>query len=296
MANARDLLNRKNSVTNTRKITRTMELVASSKAKKAQDAAEASRPYSEALARLVTSLAENAGEDASHDLMEQRPVKKVVLLVATSDRGLCGAFNANVVKHAVERIEAHQADGHDLEVVTLGKKGYSTLRFFGFEPSGSESGIIDKPQYAQAQAIIEPLMDRFLSGDVDMVEVVYPRFVNVARQEPSHMTLLPAGGADEVESTTEEVSEDEINLDFLYEPDANTLLQVLIPQTVKTAFFSVLLQTSAGEHNARRVAMKNATDAANDLIKNLNRSYNRARQTKITQEIAEIVGAVEAMS
>jgi F-type H+-transporting ATPase subunit gamma len=299
MPNSRDLLNRRKSVKNTMKITRTMELVASSKARKAQEAAEASQPYAEGLVRIVSRLSAAAGgsDGAPHPLMEKREVKKAVLLVNCSDRGLCGAFNTNVLKEAASRIQALQDDGVSTEVITLGKKGYSSLRFMGYEPSEGMSGIMDRPRYQQAQEILEPLIERFLSGDIDHVEVIYPRFVSASRQEPSSLTLLPAGGVDADEAAADDAAaEGDINLDYKYYPDAASLLEFIIPQTVKTSFFSTLLQTSAGEHNARRVAMKNATDAASDLLKFINRSYNRARQTKITQEIAEIVGAVEAMS
>ena len=301
MANARELLKRRKTATNTRKITRTMELVASAKLKKAQDAAEASRPYAEGLAELVGRLAAASGDDSEngHPLMAQRPVSKVAVLVATSDRGLCGAFNSYLINAAVKQIKAHQEAGREVEVITLGKKANSTLQFLGIIPDGSHSGIMDAPTYAQAQELIEPLMERFAAGDIDKVEVVYSRFISAAKQLPDSVTILPAGGAESAEGEgSQEAQEANAagNDDFIYHPDPQQLLAALIPQTVKTAFFSTLLQTSAGEHAARRVAMKNATDAAGDLIKQLTRSYNRARQGKITQEIAEIVGAVEAMS
>jgi F-type H+-transporting ATPase subunit gamma len=180
-------------------------------------------------------------------------------------------------------------------VVTLGKKANSSLRFLGVDVGDGHTGIMDAPAYAQAQAIIEPLMARFLAGDVDLVEVVYSRFESAARQRPDLVAVLPAGGVEQGQDQAAAASAGGSD-DFLYHPDPATLLTELIPQTVKTAFFSTLLQTSAGEHAARRVAMKNATDAAGDIIKSLNSRYNRARQGKITQEIAEIVGAVEAMA
>lgn len=305
MANTQELVKRRKTIANTRKITRTMELVASSKARKAQDAASASRPYSEALAQLVRDC--SASEGASgHPLLAERPVERVVVLVATSDRGLCGAFNANVLRHALQVITAHQAAGAQVEVQSLGKKGFSTLRYFGHTPDKGWSGIMDAPRYAQALEVIEPLMQRFIAGEIDRVEVVYPRFVHVAKQEPTTAVLLPAGGdhaesdsAEAADATTAEGSAAHsvtLDADYVYSPEPAQMLETLIPQTVRTALFSILLQTSAGEHNARRVAMKNATDAASDILKTINRTYNRVRQGKITQEIAEIVGAVEAMS
>ena len=294
MANAQELRKRRKTIANTRKITRTMELVASSKARKAQDAASASRPYSEALAKLVRDCSASEGV-ASHPLLAEREVKKVVVLVATSDRGLCGAFNANVLRHAIDVIKAHKESGAEVEVHSLGKKAYSTLKYFGFEPDKGWSGIIDAPRYNQALEVIEPIMERFVAGDVDRVEVLYPRFINVAKQIPTTAVLLPASGEDSAEGNAEESAEAGKS-DYLYSPSPVEMLETLIPQTVRTNLYSILLQTSAGEHNARRVAMKNATDAASDILKTINRTYNRVRQGKITQEIAEIVGAVEAMN
>jgi len=291
MANARELLKRRKSAQNTRKITRTMELVASAKLRKAQNAAEASRPYAEGLAAMVRRLAAAGGADDPHPLMVERRPEKVTLMVACSDRGLCGAFNANLIKLAISRYRAHREEGRDVEVVTLGKKAVSTLRFSGIGMAKNHSGIMDAPKYDQGQEVIEPIIEDFAHRRRDLVEVVYSRFESAARSHPDRLSLLPAGGGG-----LEDAAEAGPGGDFIYHPPPAELLASLIPQTVKTAFYSCLLQTSAGEHAARRVAMKNATDAAGDLIKALSRQYNRARQTKITQEIAEIVGAVEAMA
>ncbi len=298
MANARELLSRRNSVTNTRKITRTMELVASSKARKAQMAAEASKPYALELGALVSRLAEvSAG--VSHPLMTAGTSDApVAVLVATADRGLCGAFNANVLRLAVKHIEALKAEGVAREISTLGKKGFSTLKFFGYEPNQGYQGVMDAPKYAKALDIIQPLIRRFLAGEISRIDLIYPVFQNVAKQVPTVMTVVPVGldHLADPDNDGEANAASGGNTDYIYHPDAAGILEGLVPQSVRTRFYSALLETSAGEHNARRMAMKNATDAANDLIKILNSSYNRARQTKITQEIAEIVGAVEAMS
>lgn len=297
MANTRELRNRRKSVSNTRKTTRTMELVASTKLRKAQEAAEASRPYAEGLYELVGKLAAAAGDGDggdSHPLMQQRPVSTVVLLLACSDRGLCGAFNVNLVKAVTERAAKLRAEGTVVEIVSCGKKGAATLRFLGETVVESHSGIMEAPEYARAQDIGNGLIEDFLAGRVDRVEIVYSRYVSAASQYPDRATLLPAGTvAGEDAEAADEATEAG---DFIFHPDAASLLEALIPQTVKVALYSCFLQTSAGEHAARRMAMKNATDAAGDLIKQLTRQYNRARQGKITQEIAEIVGAVEAMA
>lgn len=289
MANARELLKRRKSTSNTRKITRTMELVASAKMKKAQDAAEASRPYAEGLAAMVSRLAAASGEAGDHPLMERRDPKKVVLVIECSDRGLCGAFNANLIKQVVTRRQEHVDAGRSVEVISLGKKATGTLSFLGVDVAASHAGVIGETRYDQAVDIISPLMKRFEAGEIDLVEVVYQRFISPARQVAETTAVLPAGG-----STDDAAAQP--GGDYLYHPDPAEILAGLIPQTVRTAFFSTMLQTSAGEHAARRVAMKNATDAAGDMIKDLDLRYNRARQGKITQEIAEIAGAVEAMA
>ena len=291
MANLRDLRKRRKGAANTKKITRTMELVSSAKLKKAQDAAAASRPYAEGLRQLVAELSSASG-GVSHPLMAKRTVKTVRILLACSDRGLAGAFNANLVGLALQRAAEHRKQGRTVEFVALSKKGASTLRFNGVTPANAFSGIIGATKYAQSEPIADEAIHRFLAKQVDLVEVVYSRFISAARQVPDSLTLLPAGGVD----AKAEVKTTGIRPDYEFIPDAEELLAALVPQMVKTALFSALLQTSAAEHAARRVAMKNASDAASDMVKILGGAYNRGRQSKITQEIAEITGAVEAMA
>ncbi|MBA2479781.1 MAG: ATP synthase F1 subunit gamma [Planctomycetes bacterium] len=288
MANLRDIRKRRKSAANTRKITRTMELVASAKLKKAQDAAAASRPYAEGLRDLVSQLAP-AGGKSSHPLMTARPAKKVMILVGTSDRGLAGAFNANLVNKAIARAKEHRAAGREVQFVALGKKGASTLSYFGFTPTATHQGLVGATKYPDAEKVANGVIEQFTSGQVDLVEVVYARFVSSARQIPDSYVMLPASGEESAEKKKR-------SFDYIYIPEPEDVLAAIIPLTIKTAFFSAMLQTSAAEHAARRVAMKNATDAAADMVKALSGAYNRSRQGKITQEIAEIVGAVEAMA
>lgn len=292
MANLRDLRKRRKGAANTKKITRTMELVSSAKLKKAQDAAAASRPYAEGLSQLVAELSAASG-GVSHPLMAKRTVKTVRILLACSDRGLAGAFNANLVAMALKRAAEHRAKGRTVEFVALSKKAASTLRFNGITPISAYSGIIGATKYAQAEPHADEAIDRFLGKKVDLIEVVYARFISAARQVPDTLVLLPAGG-DDIKPSATAVSGPRPQYEFI--PDAEDLLSALVPQVVKTALFSALLQTSAAEHAARRIAMKNASDAASDMVKILGGAYNRGRQSKITQEIAEITGAVEAMA
>ena len=295
MANLRDLRKRRKGAANTKKITRTMELVSSAKLKKAQDAAAASRPYAEGLRQLMAELAAASG-GVSHPLMAKRTVKTVRILLACSDRGLAGAFNANLAAMALKRAAEHRAQGRVVEFVALSKKAASTLRFNGMTPVGAHSGIIGATKYAQAEPLADDAIHRFMSKQVDIVEVVYSRFISAARQVPDTLVLLPAGGETAVGGVGKVVAAPGPKPDYEFIPDADDLLKALVPQVVKTALFSALLQTSAAEHAARRVAMKNASDAASDMVKVLGGAYNRGRQSKITQEIAEITGAVEAMA
>jgi len=290
MANARELLKRKTSIQSTGKITRTMELVASAKLKKAQDAAASSVPYAEGLNAVLARLAGAVQGDYTHPLMRSDgQAGKVAVLIITSDRGLCGAFNANLVRAALERIRAHRADGKTVQIVAMARKAATTLRFFQERVDAAHRDLVERPSYSDCAKVLEPIVQQFLDEAFDGVEVVYSHFHSVARQEPTVTTLLPAG-------TTEAVSDAEVASEYLFHPEPRSLLDSLVPTAVRTRFFSCLLQTAAGEHAARRMAMKNATDAAKDLVKAISSKYNRARQGKITQEIAEIVGAVEAMS
>jgi F-type H+-transporting ATPase subunit gamma len=293
MANLRDLRKRRRSASSTRKITRTMELVASAKLKKAQDAAASSKPYAEGLSALVSTISAVAGADARHPLMTARPVKKVLILLAASDRGLCGAFNVNLAGLALERRAEHLKAGREVEFIALGKKGGATLAFSGHAPRRSHTGLVGTTRYEKVLPVAEQAIADFLAASYDQVEVVYARFVSAAKQLPDHLVLLPAGGGAKPAAATAAKGPRSL-YEFL--PSAEELLGDLIPRTVRTALFSCLLQTSAAEHAARRLAMKNASDAAGDMITHFTRAYNRGRQSKITQEIAEIVGAVEAMA
>jgi len=292
MANLRDIRKRRRSAASTKKITRTMELVSSSKLQKAQAAAAASRPYADGLRALVAKLAEATDGGTPHALMRARPVKQVAIGLVCSDRGLCGAFNVNLTALAIRRAREWEAKGAKVSFIALGRKGGSTLRFAGYEPTSVHSGLTGgQVPFAKVEPVADAVIARFLAGEVDLVEVVYSRFINQARQVPDHLVLLPAGG-DAVAADAPKASHD----GFEFIPSPEELFASLIPQTVKSALFSAVLQTTAAEHAARRVAMKNAADAASDMVKDLTRVYNRGRQGKITQEIAEITGAVEAMA
>ena len=300
MANLKDIRKRRKGVTNTKKITRTMELVASAKFRKAQDAAMAARPYAEELRNLILRIAERSGKSLTHPLLKERSsVKTVLIAVATSDRGLCGAFNANLVNVAIKLAKEQEALGRKVRFVSLAKKAASGLAFAGYDVEAAHTKLIGGSlKFDQMERMANALIKDFTDGKCDHVYVVFSRFLTQSRQEPTAAPMLPAAFAAEkiAEKLDEKISHKELKGDFIYEPEAEELFAALIPQMVRFYMYSTLLQTTASEHAARRIAMKNATDAASDMIKALNTAYNRGRQGKITQEIAEITGAVEAMA
>jgi F-type H+-transporting ATPase subunit gamma len=300
MANLRDIRKRRRGAANTRKITRTMELVSSAKLKKAQDAANASYPFARTLYHLMAALSGSMSEADKHPLMKVRPVRKVTIYLMASDRGLCGSFNGNLVNRALERAKHHRALGREVRFVALGKKGATTLVFFGEAVAATHTKIVGTANYAACERIASEAIGDFLSGTTDLAEVVFARFLSAGKQEVRAQTLLPAGAGDE-HSSGKDLSGSRAAVggprpDYIFNEDPEVLFAALVPRAVRAEFYAFSLQTTAAEHAARRVAMKNASDAAADMVRSLTLVYNRGRQGKITQEIAEITGAVEAMA
>jgi F-type H+-transporting ATPase subunit gamma len=285
MANARILLKRRKSARNTRKITRTMELVASAKLRKAEEAAARARPYAEGLSRVLGRIAPNC---PNHPLLIERPIKKVVILVAASDRGLCGSYNTNIVRRAIESAQVYEGKGASVEFIALGRKGASLLKFQGRTPASAHRGLIEKAHPERITALLKPLVERYTTGEIDRVEIAFAQ-KSGPLHKPAVMTLLPCT-APKIEGQRADHGA------YLAEPEVETIVAAMVPMVVMANIRNAILDTAAGEHSARRIAMKNATDSADDLIRALTLHYNRLRQAKITQEIAEIVGAVEAMA
>ncbi len=300
MANLRDIRKRRKGAANTRKITRTMELVSSAKLKKAQDAANASYPFARTVYQLIKALSEAISSGDKHPLMKERPVKRVAIYLMASDRGLCGSFNSNLVNSALNRAKYHRSLGREVRFIALGKKGAGNLSFMGEKVFATSTGIVGNAQcYEAVEKIADAAIAAFLSGEIDLVEVVFARFLSAGRQEQRAVTILPAGGGEEHVSAGVSGSRQAAPTsrpDYIFNEEPEALFAVLVPRAVKAEFYAYALQTTAAEHAARRVAMKNASDAAADIVKALNLVYNRGRQGKITQEIAEITGAVEAMA
>jgi len=287
MAKGRELKGRIKSVENTRKITRTMEMVATSKMKRAQDRVVSARPYANALTEVISSL-------YSPDLAERFPLlrqvespKRVALIVLTSNRGLAGGFNANLIKEARARIVQLERAGAQVDVHVIGKKGLGYFKYVGRALASQRIDVTDRPTAENASEIVGQLMDEFIAGTLDGVYVTYSKFNSVLSTPPTTDRILPV--------TPPEAKEGTVQRDYLLFPNAEAILTELLPSYVRNTVYRALVETVAGEQSARRTAMKNATDNAGDILNVLRRTYNRARQAQITQEIAEIVGGAAAL-
>jgi F-type H+-transporting ATPase subunit gamma len=284
------------SVASTKKITRTMEMVATSKLQKTQGRVVGSRPYTTTLASLLEALSSAVGSLGNFPLFEKRePTKKVLVFVITSNRGLCGGYNANIVRKAKEHVAKLREEGHEVVLHVAGKKGIAAFRFQGIEPAATRMDLTDRPTYAEAEGVGTPLIQQFLDHHVDRVDVVYADFRSASQQPPTAMTLVPLGSSQAAAKTDAKTAAQPSGESWLFEPAPAEILAELAGIYVKNVLYRMLLSAVASEQLARRVAMKNATDNANDMQKSLTREYNKARQAMITQEIAEIVGGAAAL-
>ncbi|MEO5567712.1 MAG: ATP synthase F1 subunit gamma [Gemmatimonadaceae bacterium] len=285
MAKGRELKGRIKSVENTRKITRTMEMVATSKMKRAQDRVSAARPYAEALREVLAGLYSPELADRFPLLRQPKEVKKVAVILLTANRGLAGAFNANLIKEARSTIARLEGEGIAVDVHAVGKKGVGYFRYVGRTVASSRIDIGDKPTAEQGAEIVNDLVTAFSTGELDGVYVIFPNFKSVLTAPPTTVQILPV--------QPPEVSKKQV--DYILAPDAETILGALLPLYVRNAIYRALVEMTAAFYASQRTAMKNATDNASDMLKVLARTYNRARQATITQEIAEIVGGAAAL-
>ncbi len=291
MANRRLLVKRRKAVRNIRKITKTMQMIATARFQAAFNRAVATKPYSEKLAELVGDLA-RAGDGIDHPLMKtNEAADRSALVVLTSSRGFCGSFNGNVMRAAIGHLDA--AD-QDVDVHMVGKKGVNFFRYMGREMAQTTTDIDEKPRFDQVEPIANDLIDRFIRGEIASVHVAYMRFISSGRQVPEVVRLLPlepeVANADEGEGVVDEKS-----VDYEFSPAPEALLDDLLPASVRTRLFQCFTDSAVSEQVARMVAMKAATDSAGDMIKSLTRQYNRARQTHITMELLDIIGGVSAL-
>ncbi|MDP4266659.1 MAG: ATP synthase F1 subunit gamma [Bacteroidota bacterium] len=295
MSNLKEVRIRIASVTSTQQITSAMKLVSASKLKRAQDAILKLRPYSAKLDELLESLVVSLGNDVQEEIVfaKQRPVKKVLFVVITSNRGLCGAFNANVIKRTLALIEenySQQAAAGNVHILSIGRKSSEFFAKKHFKMLDTHNELFDKLAYGNVAPVAEMVMDYFVSNVYDRVEIVYNQFKNAAVQILTNEQFLPVKMVD-----IKEVKDKDRNADYIFEPDKTIVLQEIIPKILKVKFYKALLDSYAAEHGARMTSMHKATDNATELLNVLKQSYNKARQAAITNEILEIVGGAEAL-
>jgi F-type H+-transporting ATPase subunit gamma len=289
MANRRVLVKRRKAVANIRKITRTMQLIATARFQAAFTRVTAAKPYVEKLAELVGELP-TGGEGVAHPLLAPAdPKAPAALLVLTSHRGLCGGYNGNVLRTAIAALDEVQAPAPPPELHAFGKKGIAYFRFLRRALASSHLEVSDAPRYDQVEPVANELMARFLAGEISSVAIVHMRFFSAGSQSPEVVPLLPLAPPAAHQSARRGV-------ELEFHPDPKTLLDELLPATVRIRLYQAFLEAAVSEQSARMVAMKAATDAAEDTIKALTRKYNRARQTHITMELLDIVGGANALA
>ena len=291
MATLREIKNRIQAVTNTQKITKTMEMISAAKAKRATDKVHAAQPYARKLNELVNSLS-TMSKGVFHPLLRQpEQMKRVGILVLTANRGLCGGFNNNVIKLAMSKIREYKNTGINMEIHLVGRKSISVFKYQKMAFDKSYTHIDDKPSFAEATEFADYFMEKFETGHFDFVEIISTKYFGSSKQAANVARVLPLS----MESTEPEKKDVNVT-SAVFEPDAETIMSELLPRAIRVAFYQALLESVASEQIARRIAMKNATDSASDMIKDMTRSYNRARQAKITQEISEIVAGADSVS
>ena len=292
MANPRELDKRRKSIRNIRKITRTMELIATARFKKAMDRAAATASYTERITKLVADLTK-AGLEVSHPLLEPRDdTKRAGLLVLTANRGYCGGLNGNLLRAGMSRRDELGAIVSDLQLEVSGKKGIKGMRFRGIEPDVEFTHFEDKPSFDEVDVLASRYLDAYITGKLDRLDVVYMKFHNVARQEVAVETLLPLGSLGEADASAEDTGGDS-QYEFL--PSPESILEEVVPTSFKVKLFKCFLDSAVSEQVARMIAMKGATENAGELIKALSMQYNRARQGRITSELMDLIGGVEAL-
>jgi F-type H+-transporting ATPase subunit gamma len=308
----KDVKSRIASVKNIQKITRAMEMVAAARLRRAEQRIEALRPYAGAIRRMTRQAAEAAGNVPNLPILNEHESEQTVgILLITGDRGLAGAFNSQIVRAGVRAGSEYESGGKSTVWYASGRRGVSSLTFRGREAKGSYTGFTDRPAYANAREIAADLMAAYVDGELDRVEIVYNRYVSPLTQEVTRETLLPLqqatifdeGGENEQNGLGERAIGDESDHDHAphkhslveYEPDPEEILERLIPAYVEISIYRALLESTASEHGARMTAMRNASENAGDIIKDLTLVFNRERQAAITQEIMEVVAGAESL-
>jgi len=293
MAKIRAIFKRRKAIRNIRKITRTMELIATSRFKKALNRAVDAEAFTRKIAELAADLTANA-TNISHPLLAKREkVNNSVLLVLTSNRGLCGGYNASILREANAAVRKVRAENIGLNLELSGKRAIAFFRFQGVPAKATYTHFEDKPRFDEVDVLANHYLADFIAGKIDRVEVAYMKFINAARQAPVVETLLPLSSA--APETRRGMATPSAPVEYEFLPDAKSILEEILPVSFKVRLFKAFLDSAVSEQIARRVAMKAATENADDIIKNLSRLYNRARQAQITKEIAEVIGGAEAL-
>jgi F-type H+-transporting ATPase subunit gamma len=288
MQNERDIKRRIGSFKNMRQITKAMEMVAAAKLRRSQEAAESSRPYVEKLREVITSVA-SATQDVQHPMLISRPVKKTAYLVMTSDRGLAGGFNSNLLRFLVRTLDERHTGPDEYGIFVVGRKGRDFLKRRKFPIIEEVTGLPDSPEFSDIKTIAARAVDQYAAETFDELYLVYNEFINPVTQRPVEKRLLPLTDLDQGESSGATTF-------YEYEPSAEEVLSILLPRYAETLVYSALLESKASEFGARMSAMSSATDNASDMIDSLTLQYNRARQASITQELSEIVAGANALS
>jgi F-type H+-transporting ATPase subunit gamma len=292
MANPRALDKRRKSIKNIRKITRTMELIATARFKKAMDRASAATSYTQRITQLVSDLTKT-GLEVSHPLLEKRgEVKKATLLVLTANRGLCGGFNGNLVRAGLARYRELKAEVPEVRLEIAGKRGIGAFKFRGSSADVEFTHFEDKPAFDEVDVIATRYLEMYQAGDLDRLDVVYMKFRSIAKQQVAVETLLPLGSLSDDAAAGESASQTQY--EFL--PSPASILEEVVPTSFKVRLFKAFLDSAVSEQIARMVAMKSATENAGELIKHLSMQYNRARQGRITSELMDVIGGVEALA
>jgi F-type H+-transporting ATPase subunit gamma len=293
MAQTRELKRRIKSIRKTRQITKTMEMVSTSKLKRASDRVHAARPYAERLGEVISRLMDPELRERYPLLRKPETVKRAAVVLITSNRGLAGAFNVNLIREARRVMDRVREHGAEVELHAVGRKGIGFFRFQKQAMATSRIDITDRPSADDALSVIDPLRERFESGELDEVYIVYAQFRSALSTPPAVMKVLPVEEKEPAADQGQAAGKWQANYEL--SPSGDQLLTQILPLYVRNSMYRALVETAASEHGARRTAMKNATDNAGDILDLLNRTYNRARQAQITQEIAEIVGGAAAL-
>lgn len=287
MAGSKEIRTKIKSVENTRKITRAMEMVAAAKMRKAQDRMRAARPYAEKIRNVAAHLSRANPEYKHPFLVKRETVKNVGLILVTSDKGLCGGLNTNLLRLAVNEMKTWEGEGKGLLVCPIGNKGFGFMNRIGAKVQSHLTGLGDTPHIEKLIGTVKAMLDAYVAGEIDAIYLSYNHFINTMKQEPRVEQLLPLSG--------EQMGTSEGNWDYIYEPDAKKVIDELLLRYIESLVYQAVVENMASEQSSRMVAMKAASDNAKNVINELKLVYNKARQAAITKEISEIVGGAAAI-